>query len=195
MNRVLRKALDSIHSPMAIRAFGTLSFLESALIPIPVESLYLPLLAARRDRIWFLALLGTITSVAGGIVGYIIGIALFESVGKWILSMYQAVEKFEDFRFEMAQSPQRGGMLVLLGAITPIPYKVICIAAGAIGYFFPLFILLAAIGRATRYYAFALAFYLFGPAIHSFMETRPRVMSGIVVGVLVLGFVVLAFVW
>ncbi|MEM0969298.1 MAG: DedA family protein, partial [Verrucomicrobiota bacterium] len=72
MKPLIEKALSSLEKPLAMRIFFLISFLESALLPIPIESLSIPLFTARKNP-WPIVIWGTVRSVAGGMVGYLIG--------------------------------------------------------------------------------------------------------------------------
>ena len=79
---MLRRLYDKVialsasrHAPWWLAA---ISFAEASFFPIPPDVLLIPMVLARRERAWSLALLCTIASVAGGALGYFIGYALFE---------------------------------------------------------------------------------------------------------------------
>jgi membrane protein YqaA with SNARE-associated domain len=195
MKRLIQRANEGLHTPLAVRVFALVSFLESALIPIPVESIFLPLMVSRRREGWKFALIGTVTSVLGGCLGYVIGFSLLETVGKALIDFYKMGETFESIRQEMGTEWQRGGWMIFLGAVTPIPYKVVSIASGTLAYPFLLFMLISVVGRGLRYFGYAAAFALFGDTIAHVTATRPRLVGAIVAAVMVAGFAALAFTW
>jgi len=195
MNRLIQRANEGLHTPLAVRVFALVSFLESALIPIPVESIFLPLMVSRRKEGWKFALIGTVTSVLGGSLGYLIGFALLETVGKALIDFYKMADTFESIRQQMGTEWQRGGWMIFLGAVTPIPYKVVSIASGTLSYPFLLFVIISIVGRGLRYFGYALAFALFGDAITHLTTTRPRLVGAVVAAIMVIGFVALAFTW
>lgn len=170
-----------------MRIFFLLSFLESALIPIPIESLSIPLLTARRNP-WPVALWGSISSTLGGVAGYLIGFALFGTLGQWMIEVYGFTEKFEQVKAQANENLWKGCWVVFLGAISPIPFKLVSIAAGAVSFSFPLFLLVAAFGRTLRYCLFALAFHIFGDKLRDWVQSRPRMMAAIIVVIMILGF-------
>src|SRR5436190_24296111 len=77
---------------------GAVSFTESSVFPIPPDVMLIPMSLARPDRAYFYAALCTVTSVAGGIVGYLIGWLLYDSVGAWLINLYGYGRKVEAFR-------------------------------------------------------------------------------------------------
>jgi membrane protein YqaA with SNARE-associated domain len=102
---------------------------------------------ARPDRAWFYATVCTLTSVAGGVLGYFIGAVLYDSIGLWLIHLYGYGEKVDAFRAAYAQW---GGWIILLKGLTPIPYKIVTIASGFAGYNLLLFVVLSIIARGRR---------------------------------------------
>jgi membrane protein YqaA with SNARE-associated domain len=117
--------------PSAPYALGTVSFAESSFFPVPPDVMLVPMALARPDRAWTYALICTVTSVAGGILGYVIGALLYESVGAWVFRLYGLTESAESFRASYAQY---GHWIILLKGLTPIPYKLVTITSGFAGY-------------------------------------------------------------
>ena len=64
-NRVLALAADR----RAAVYLGGVSFAESSFFPIPPDAMLIPMCLARPDRAWRYALICTVTSVLGGILG------------------------------------------------------------------------------------------------------------------------------
>ena len=128
-----------------------LTFAESSFFPIPPEALLVPMTLAEPRRGWRFALVTTLASVLGGAAGYAIGWfaadavePVLRSVGYWDKYLL-AIEWFAAW-----------GFLAVLGAgISPIPYKVFTIAAGALQMLFPLFILASLVGRGARFFLVA----------------------------------------
>jgi membrane protein YqaA with SNARE-associated domain len=145
--RVMRWAAH----PHASRYLAGLSFAESSFFPIPPDVMLAPMSLARPQRAWFYAGLTTITSVLGGIFGYLIGLLAFDLVEP-LLHQYGYYAKYLTAHrwFE-----QWGFWAVLLAGFSPIPYKVFTITAGVIGMNFPLFVLASVLGRGARFYLVA----------------------------------------
>src|SRR3989454_2290771 len=62
---------------------------------------------SRPDRAYFYATLCTATSVAGGVLGYLIGAFLYDSLGLWLMQLYGyggKIERSEEHTSEL-QSP------------------------------------------------------------------------------------------
>ncbi|WP_350335467.1 YqaA family protein [Coralliovum pocilloporae] len=166
-------------------ALGGVSFAESSVFPIPPDILLIPMVLAERRKAVQFAALCTITSVLGGIFGYIIGAFLYEQVAAPILGFYGYQDKFADFADWFAEW---GPWIVFTAGITPFPYKVITIASGAVGLAMPVFILASVLSRGIRFFAVAGLLYVFGPPIKDFIEKRLGLVFTIFVICLVGGF-------
>ena len=104
---------------------------------------------ARRDHAWRLATLATVTSVLGGLFGYLIGYFLFDQVGQHILDFYHLQEKFIKMK---GWFDEYGVWLVLLAGVTPIPYKLFTITSGLLGMALLPFMLASLVGRASQFF-------------------------------------------
>jgi membrane protein YqaA with SNARE-associated domain len=72
-SRLFDRALHWSRHPHAERYLAVVSFTESSFFPVPPDVLLAPMTLARPERWWRLAALTTITSVLGGLLGYLIG--------------------------------------------------------------------------------------------------------------------------
>ncbi len=148
-------------------SLGAVSFAESSFFPIPPDVLLIPMVIADRVRWWRTALLCTLTSVAGALLGYAIGMFLYEAIGKPILELYGKEDSFDQIR---DWYNTYGGWGVLFAAITPFPYKVLTIFSGATGLNLVTFIVVSIIGRSLRFFLVAYLLYLYGEPIRLFIE-------------------------
>lgn len=155
--------------PNATYALGTVSFAESSFFPIPPDALLIPMVLSNRAKAWQLAFICTITSVLGGLAGYMIGAFLFEQLAMPILQIYGYADEFGTFADFYNQW---GIWIVLVGALTPFPYKIITIASGATGLDLATFIIFSIIARGMRFYAVAALLYWVGPPVREFIERR-----------------------
>jgi membrane protein YqaA with SNARE-associated domain len=90
-------------------AMGAVSFVESSVFPIPADVLFIPMCLSRPEKVWRYALIATVTSVLGGIFGWMIGHYAFETVAKPLLDFYGKTAAFE------ALKAQTGDMAILRG--------------------------------------------------------------------------------
>src|SRR5207248_9788391 len=128
-----------------------------------------PMSLARPDKAWYYATLCTITSVAGGMLGYVIGAALYDTVGHWLIQLYGYGDKVEAFREAYARW---GTWIILLKGLTPIPYKIVTITSGFAGYPILLFIVFSFIARGMRFYLVAFLLSRYGPRARVVIEER-----------------------
>jgi membrane protein YqaA with SNARE-associated domain len=177
----------------ALYLLGVLSALESAILPIPIDAVTIPMMVVSRARVWLVALVASVTSVAGGIIGYLIGYLTYESLGVWLIGLYGLEAEFLEIRAEFALDLWTGAAILFLGAVSPIPFKLTCIAAGFMSFNVPLFLAVAVIGRTLRFYAIALVMYWFGPPIKTLLERYKATFTVVVLVVVIAGFVAIKY--
>src|SRR5689334_13688277 len=91
-------AIASADKPHAVWTMGAISFAESSFFPVPPDVMLIPMALAKPQRAYAFALWCTLSSVAGGLVGYAIGALLYGSLGIWLMQLYGYVDKIEAFR-------------------------------------------------------------------------------------------------
>lgn len=185
------RTLQLAEKPYATWALGVVSFLESSIFPIPPDVLLIPMVLANRVKAWFLASLATITSVLGGITGYMIGLYLFDLIGQPLLQFYGYADKFEQFA---QRYNDFGAWIVFIAGVTPFPYKVITIASGATQLNFMVFLLASIAARGLRFFIVSGLLYWFGPPVREFIEKRLGLMFALFCILLVGGFIVAKYV-
>ncbi|MEJ8476374.1 YqaA family protein [Roseibium algae] len=188
LRRLYDWTLSLASGPRAPAALGTVSFVESSVFPIPPDILLIPMVIAKKESAWRLALLCTVTSVLGGLAGYMIGLFLFQQVAEPILAFYGYLDKFDQFSTVFKDW---GWWFVFIAGLTPFPYKVITIASGAAGLSLPVFLLASVVSRGIRFFVVAGLLYFFGPPIRDFIEKRLGLMFTIFMVLLVGGFVLI----
>ena len=143
------------------------SFAESSFFPIPPDILLIPMILTKRIKAWFYALICTLSSVAGGIVGYAIGIFFYASIGSAIVEIYGLSDSFNLFESYYNQY----GIWIVLGAgFTPFPFKFITIASGVFNLNIFLFVIVAMIARGLRFYLITTLLFVFGNAIKNLID-------------------------
>ncbi|MEO0809294.1 MAG: YqaA family protein [Pseudomonadota bacterium] len=175
------------HASVALFA---VAFAESSFFPIPPHAMLIPMVLADRSAAWRLALITTIASVLGGIAGYLIGYGLYDVIGKPVLEIYGAMEKFNSFR---DRYNELGAWIVFFAGVTPFPYKVITIASGVTGLNFIVFILASIASRGLVFFAICGLLYFFGQPIRTFIERRLGLMFTIFLILLFGGFVAIKY--
>ena len=185
---MLRRAYDwciaAAHKPYALWLMGFVSFVESSFFPIPPDAMLIPMSIARPERAWLFATVCTLTSVAGGVLGYAIGAFLYDTVGHWLIALYGYGDKVEAFRDAYARW---GTWIILLKGVTPIPYKIVTITSGFAGYNIWLFIVFSFVARGTRFYLTAFLLNRYGVQARAIIEKRLGFWVTVSLGVLLVG--------
>ncbi|MFN3972660.1 MAG: YqaA family protein [Gemmobacter sp.] len=176
--------------PRAIWWLALVAFIESSVFPIPPDILMIPMIVAAPRRAFVIAGVATAASVAGGMLGYLIGAVLFESVGLPVLEFYGKTGNFETFR---TTYNDWGAWAVLIAGVTPFPYKVITILSGSTGLSLPVFIAASVVARGLRFFIVAALLWRFGAPIRDFIERRLGLMFTVAMVLLVGGFAAVRF--
>jgi membrane protein YqaA with SNARE-associated domain len=191
---VLRRLYDwtlaKAAGPGAERWLVTISFADSSFFPVPPDVMQIPMSIARPERAIRYAGVSTVASVAGALLGYLIGSLLYQAIGVPLLDFYGYQDKFVSF----AASIKANGFLWMLAfAFLPIPYKVATIAAGSVGLSIPVLIAASILGRGGRFFLVALVLRRFGAKaqelIDRYFNTLALAASAMFVG----GFVVVKY--
>jgi membrane protein YqaA with SNARE-associated domain len=186
LRRLYDWTLSLAARPSAPYALAAVSFAESSFFPVPPDAMLVPMMLARPDKAWTYALICTISSVLGGVLGYAIGLLLYDSVGNWLFQIYGLTEGAEAFRHSYAEY---GHWIILLKGLTPIPYKLVTITSGFAGYSLGWFIVLSILTRGARFFFIALLMTQFGPAIKSIIDRHFNLVATLAVVALIGGFV------
>ena len=188
-DRLYQWILSLSQSRYAPLALAGVAFAESSFFPIPPDVILAPMSLARPERAWRYAAICTVASVLGGIVGYGIGALLYDTLGQWLIHLY-GYEKRMDALKETYD--RWGALVILIKGLTPIPYKLVTIVSGLLGYNFPLFVLLSAITRGGRFFILALALNRWGDPLRAAMERHFALFLGLILAIIVVGFVIAA---
>ena len=170
----------------AIRYMGAVSFAESSFFPIPPDVMVVPMIIARRDQAYWIAAVCTVTSVLGAMLGYAIGAFFWEAAGPWLAHYIGLTDQVRHYFVEY------GVAIILLKGFTPIPFKLVTIASGLFHFNFPLFVLLATITRAARFFIIAALLKRFGEPVQVFIEKRLNLFAWGFLILLVGGFAAVA---
>src|SRR5215813_11459687 len=186
LRRLYDWCMDAAGKPHASWILGAVSFVESSFFPVPPDVMLIPMALARPDRAYSYAFLCTWTSVAGGILGYLIGAALYDTLGHWLISLYGYGDKVEAFRDAYARW---GTLIILLKGVTPIPYKIVTITSGFAVYNIWLFVVFSFVARGMRFYFTAFLLSRYGPRARDIIEKRLVFWFTISIAVLVAGII------
>jgi membrane protein YqaA with SNARE-associated domain len=165
---------------------AAIAFAESSFFPMPPDIVMIPMALKNRNRAFVLAAWCTFWSVLGGLLGYMIGSLLYDSVGQWLIQVYGMGGDIESFR---AAYNKYGALMVLQG-ITPIPYKIVTIASGFAGMNLGLFLILSVITRSVRFSIVAFLIYFFGEPVRRVIEKYLELVLVAFLIIVVAGYVI-----
>jgi membrane protein YqaA with SNARE-associated domain len=157
-------------SEWAVVVLAIATFLESIFSPIPPDPLLIPMSVLNPNMAILYALVATLSSVLGALVGHWLG----SRFGRPVLSRFASNSKIDQ-----AESlfDRFGGWAVLAAAVTPIPYKVFAVLAGVLKYDRKKFFIVSLIGRGVRFIGLGVLLFLFGEQIQIFIEDNLQSLS------------------
>jgi membrane protein YqaA with SNARE-associated domain len=171
-------------SKHALTWLSIVSFTESSFFPIPPDILLAPIVVAGERGKWkWYALLTTVTSMLGGLFGYLIGAVFYNTLGVKIIELYNLGDAFARIG-EVFQSHAFFAMFAV--SFTPIPYKVFTIAAGLFSVNVWIFILASFLGRGLRFFAVAFVMHRYGARISDMMYRYFNLLTLLIVAIILL---------
>lgn len=194
MKRLYLWVLHWADTPYGTPALFALSFAESSFFPIPPDVLQIALSISKPRRSFYYALMSGLGSVAGGLLGWLIGFAFWAAVGSFFLTYVPGCTP-ENFRRVQVLYHQNAFLAILGAAFTPIPFKVFTISAGIFGV--PLWVLVTSsfLGRFARFFAVAVCIFFFGPGVKALLDRYFGLATLVFFVLLVGGFVVIRYLW
>lgn len=162
------------------------AFMEASFFPIPPHPvLGLMCLAEPKKAVRF-AVIATLASVVGGLLGYAIGHFLYDSVGAQLLSLLHLTASFPKAACYLREY---GAEIIMIKGATPIPFKLLTITAGFIGMPLLTFVLASLVSRSISFMIVGVLFRLFGAPIKAFIDKYLALATAGFVLVVVGGFV------
>lgn len=190
LQSLYRWTMSLADHPRALWVLAAISFIEASVFPIPPDVLMIPMILAQPRRAWLIATVTLVSSVAGGLLGYLIGAQFYEQIGRPILetmgkadSMAEFNTRFNDFGF----------WPVLIAGVTPFPFKVITIMSGWTGLPLGTFVVTSILARGLRFFVVAALLRKYGAPIRDFIERRLGLMFTLFVVILLGGFYVVKY--
>jgi len=149
------------------------AFIESSFFPIPPDVMIIPMVVAKKNEFFRIALIATIFSVLGALFGYFIGYVFFNEVGIKIFEIYG----YEDPNFLKEKFSTKGGFISWLGILftagfTPLPFKLLTISSGFIHFNIISFIIICVITRGLRFFLVSFLTYRYGEKFGPFLEKQ-----------------------
>ena len=169
IKEIYTKIIELSKTKYGIPVLCLVAFLESFIFPIPPDIFLIFLVLAYKNKAFYLAFLCTLLSVAGGILGYLIGSFFFDSLGQGILNYFNLNEKFLEFSESYSDN---GFFIVTMGGFTYVPYKIITLSSGFVKMDFIQFFLASTLSRGARFFLVATLLYFFGKKIERLLIKR-----------------------
>ncbi|XPV74904.1 MAG: YqaA family protein [Desulfovibrio sp.] len=174
----------------AKKVLAGVSFTEAIFFPIPPDLLLIPMALADRKNAFRLAFNCLIFSLMGGIIGYFIGVYFMDLIGWKVINFYGLEDKYSVIQQWYAEY---SAWAVAVAGLTPIPYKLCTITAGAFKINLIVFLVASTLARGLRFFAIAGLIYLFGEQVRYFLD---KYFDWFLIGVtalIILGFVALKY--
>ena len=188
LRRLYDWAMQSAGTRRAVWVLAGLCYLQSLFLPVPPDLLLIPMVLAKRAKAWLFAGIATVSSVGGGLTGYLIGYFLYDWLGEPLLALSGHAGDLETF-YEYRD--KWGAWFVAAGALTPLPYKLVAVASGAANLNIGAFILASLVARGMRFYVEAGILWYLGPRAQRILEHRYGAIAAIGLAVVTLGVMVL----
>lgn len=183
-----RRILSAFSPKRTEWALATLSFLESSFVPIVIDPFLIGAIALHRERWHRYVLVTVVSSVLGACTAYFAGAFFWDAFGARLLAWMHAEQAFEGVRALVTRGEV---MFTLIGAITPVPYKLTSLAGGMFHFNIPLFIVASLFGRYVRFVAVGYLAYIgrsHGRALLRHITWRRMFLVGFVLGAAAIAF-------
>lgn len=163
----MRWLLARAERPGGVLILVVLALLEATLFPAPTEAMLLALAIARPRRAWWLGAVSAVASAVGGVVGYHLGLALYDEVAQPVLAARGLLDQMD----ALGRLYRGNAFLALASSgYTPIPYMLYTMAAGALDVPLGTFVGGSLVGRALKYAPLAALAHFLGPAARRLAE-------------------------
>ena len=166
------------------------SFVESSFFPIPPDIMIVPMVIAKKNDYLKIFLIATISSVAGGILGYFIG-SVFLDLAMSVIEFYGYEEKVTNLKDNLSSGNNFIFFLgtLFLAGFTPLPFKVFTITSGIIGFNIFIFFIVCLISRGLRFFVVSYLSFKFGNTFNIFMKKSATKWFSIV-GLIIVAFAI-----
>jgi len=190
LRRLYEWTMAKAAHPHAERWLALFAFMEASFFPIPPHPLLgLMCLAEPKKAVRFAAV-ATFASVAGGLLGYAIGYALYDTVGTQLLALLGLAESFPKAACYLREF---GAEIIMIKGATPIPFKLLTITAGFIAMPLVPFILASVVSRSISFMIVGVLFRLFGAPMKAFIDKYLALTTAAFVAVVIGGFIAVAY--
>ena len=167
---------------------GFMSFIESFIFPIPPDVLIIPMTIARKGEWIKIALIATVGSVLGALLGYFIGYVFFNEIGIKIFEIYGV----NNVTFLKDKVSSEGGVLawitlLSIAGFSPLPFKLLTITSGFVNFNLFYFVIVSLITRGSRFFLIAFLIGNFGSTMRKIVE-KGMIKISIIISILLIIF-------
>jgi membrane protein YqaA with SNARE-associated domain len=153
---------------------AAIAFADSSFLPIPPDLLLVPMALVRPKQIWALSLICTVASSLGAVVGYLIGYGLWSLVGVPLVELYGYGNGFTAYQHLIEKW---GVWIIIAKSLTPVPFKIMAIAAGVAAMSPTAFLASAVAGRALHFAIVATLIALWGDRVMGLLSRYGRALA------------------
>jgi len=148
-HNLYNKVLNWSSSKFAIYWLSSISFLESSILPYPIQDIILASMSLKnKNKAYYYALVCTISSVLGGIAGYFIGYYAYDV----LLPFMQEMDYMDMLERARVWFDIYGVWVIAIAGFSPVPYKIFTITAGVLSMHLVPFIAMSMLSRGARYF-------------------------------------------
>jgi membrane protein YqaA with SNARE-associated domain len=192
VRRLYDWVLHWAETPYGGPALAILCFAESSFFPLPPDPLLIALCLGALRRSFRFAMVATVASVAGGVVGYWLGAGAWHVLSGYFFTYVPGVTP-EAFSAVQSLYDKYDFWAIFLAGLTPIPYKVFTLSAGVFSINFGVFIVASIVSRSLRFFLVAGLIYKFGTPISRFIDRYFQLLATVFGILVVLGFVAIKY--
>ncbi len=157
--------MNNLFQNHGVQGLALNSFVESFFLVPPPDFLLITMDLLKPQKALYYALICTIASAFGGVIGYYIGFWGGRPVFNFLFR-----NKKEQFESVERMYNKYGSFAVFFSAFTPVPYKIFTIASGILSMNFWKFITASFFGRGLRFFIVSLVLMYFGETFKQYIE-------------------------
>ena len=185
LRRLYDWTMEKAAHPHATGWLALFCFVEASFFPIPPHPLLGLMCLAEPQKAVRFAAVATISSVIGGLLGYLIGWGLYDSIGEQLLAWLGLTESFPVAACYLRET---GFWIFVAKGATPIPFKLLTITAGFIGMGLGTFLLASLVSRSISFMIVGVLFRLFGAPIKRFIDKYLGLVTAAFIVAVIAGF-------
>lgn len=155
----------------ALAAMLVVAFIDGSFFPVPPFALLVPMVLAQPQKWLRYAVLGTVASLFGGLLGYWLGTLIHSGAVSFLeIDLNMRVQRFGIDSTLGELLGQNFWALALLCSVLPTPFKVVAIGSGMVSVPLDRFLVAAIIGRTVRFMLVAGVMRFAGPTARKWLR-------------------------